>query len=151
MREYGPAGSHVLHLFHFCRYNFRLLDSLGWNFRHAYFHEAGRRTLYKVYGIKFVIIVQGRAGNLIFGSDIRYDNAILCFRQIWPKEYGYKHCGGTGAVGIHHHVLWFHSPSLRIREENCKWLLSLQHFVKIKCSLKIVYPQLIAYYICSRL
>ena len=44
------------------RYNFRLLDTFGWNFRHAHFHEEGRRTLYKAYGIKFVIIVQGRAG-----------------------------------------------------------------------------------------
>jgi hypothetical protein len=44
------------------RYHFRLLDSVGWNFRHAHFHEEGRRTLYKAYGIKFVIIVQGRAG-----------------------------------------------------------------------------------------
>ncbi len=44
-------------------YNFRLLDTLGWNFRHAHFHEEGRRTLYKAYGVKFVIIVQGRAGS----------------------------------------------------------------------------------------
>ena len=40
------------------RYNFRLLDTSGWNFRHAHYHEEGRRTLYKAYGIKFVIIVQ---------------------------------------------------------------------------------------------
>jgi hypothetical protein len=46
----------------FDSYNFRLLDTLGWNFRHAHFHEEGRRTLYKAYGVKFVIIVQGRAG-----------------------------------------------------------------------------------------
>ena len=45
------------------RYNFRLLDTSGWNFRHAHYHEEGRRTLYKAYGIKFVIIVQGIAGN----------------------------------------------------------------------------------------
>ena len=38
------------------------MDSFGWNFRHAHFHEEGRRTLYKAFGIKFVIIVQGRAG-----------------------------------------------------------------------------------------
>ena len=44
------------------RYNFRLLDTSGWNFRHAHYHEEGRRTLYKAYGIKFVIIVQGMAG-----------------------------------------------------------------------------------------
>ena len=46
----------------FARYHFRILDSFGWNFRHAHFHEEGRRTLYKAFGIKFVIIVQGRAG-----------------------------------------------------------------------------------------
>ena len=50
------------------RYNFRLLDSVGWNFRHAHFHEEGRRTLYKAYGIKFVIIVQGRAGEIKLGK-----------------------------------------------------------------------------------
>ena len=44
------------------RYNFRLLDTSGWNFRHAHYHEEARRTLFKAYGIKFVIIVQGRAG-----------------------------------------------------------------------------------------
>jgi len=44
------------------KYNFRLLDTSGWNFRHAHYHEEGRRTLYKAYGIKFVIIVQGIAG-----------------------------------------------------------------------------------------
>ena len=44
------------------RYSFRLLDTSGWNFRHAHFHEEGRRTLYKAYGIKFMVIVQGRAG-----------------------------------------------------------------------------------------
>merc|ERR1711970_164533 len=37
-------------------------DAFGWNFRHAHFHEEGRRTLYKAYGIKFAVIVQGRAG-----------------------------------------------------------------------------------------
>ena len=48
------------------RYTFRLLDSAGWNFRHAHYHEVSRRTLYKAYGIKFVIIVQGRAGAILF-------------------------------------------------------------------------------------
>lgn len=48
----------------FSRYHFRILDSFGWNFRHAHFHEEGRRTLYKAFGIKFVIIVQGRAGDI---------------------------------------------------------------------------------------
>ena len=50
------------YIFSILRYNFRLLDTSGWNFRHAHYHEEGRRTLYKAYGIKFVIIVQGMAG-----------------------------------------------------------------------------------------
>ena len=52
------------------RYHFRILDSFGWNFRHAHFHEEGRRTLYKAFGVKFVIIVQGRAGTI----NINYNN-----------------------------------------------------------------------------
>ena len=44
------------------------MDSFGWNFRHAHFHEEGRRTLYKAFGIKFVIIVQGRAGKQEYES-----------------------------------------------------------------------------------
>jgi hypothetical protein len=48
-----------------CRYNLRLLDNSGWNFRHAHFHEEGRRTLYKAYGIKFVVIVHERAGGKV--------------------------------------------------------------------------------------
>jgi len=34
------------------KYNFRILDDFGWNFRHAQYHEENRRTLYKMYGIK---------------------------------------------------------------------------------------------------
>lgn len=53
----------------YCRpkYSFQRLDnpealiSPGWNFRHAYHHEESRRTLFKAYGIKFVIDVQGQA------------------------------------------------------------------------------------------
>ena len=41
------------------RYNFRILDDFGWNFRHAKYHEENRRTLYKMYGIK----VRGGKGN----------------------------------------------------------------------------------------
>ena len=37
----------------FCTpFSFRILDNVGWNFRHAKFHEENRRTLYKMYGIK---------------------------------------------------------------------------------------------------
>ena len=34
------------------KYSFRILDSSGWNFRDAKYHEENRRTLYKMYGIK---------------------------------------------------------------------------------------------------
>ncbi len=44
------------------RYHFRLLDATGWNFRHAYFHEENRRTLIKAYGLKFLLVIDGRAG-----------------------------------------------------------------------------------------
>ena len=30
------------------KYNFRVLDDTGWNFRHAHYHEENRRTLIKV-------------------------------------------------------------------------------------------------------
>ncbi|KAG8228893.1 hypothetical protein J437_LFUL007630 [Ladona fulva] len=46
-------------------YSFHRLDhadhnvTFGWNFRRAFHHEFGRRTLQKVYGIKFVIDVHG--------------------------------------------------------------------------------------------
>ena len=43
-------------------YSFRLLDSTGWNFRYANYHEENRRTLIKAYGIKFLISVNGKAG-----------------------------------------------------------------------------------------
>ena len=61
------------------RYNFRLLDTFGWNFRHAHFHEEGRRTLYKAYGIKFVIIVQGRAGEAGIFSQYRREGYYTSF------------------------------------------------------------------------
>ena len=42
-------------------YKFRILDTYGWNFRHALYHEENRRTLVKAYGLKFLIVVDGRA------------------------------------------------------------------------------------------
>lgn len=42
-------------------YSFRILDTYGWNFRHAYYHEENRRTLIKAYGLKFLVVVDGRA------------------------------------------------------------------------------------------
>ena len=44
------------------KYSFRLLDTTGWNFRIANYHEENRRTLIKAYGIKFLISVNGKAG-----------------------------------------------------------------------------------------
>jgi len=54
----------------YCRptYNFRRADdpdtkiSPGWNFRYANYHEENRRTLFKAYGIRFIIDVRGQAG-----------------------------------------------------------------------------------------
>ena len=43
------------------KYKFRILDTYGWNFRHALYHEENRRTLIKAYGVKFLIVVDGRA------------------------------------------------------------------------------------------
>ena len=63
------------------RYNFRLLDTSGWNFRHAHYHEEGRRTLYKAYGIKFVIIVQGRAGKSLFNINHRKNKFQSCVQE----------------------------------------------------------------------
>ena len=40
------------------RYRFSVLEESGWNFRHAYYHELGRRTLLKAYGVKFIVQVQ---------------------------------------------------------------------------------------------
>ena len=31
------------------------------NFRHAHYHEENRRTLIKAYGLKFLVVVNGRA------------------------------------------------------------------------------------------
>eukprot|EP00095_Tigriopus_kingsejongensis_P001653 snap_masked-scaffold801_size95070-processed-gene-0.12 protein:Tk01653 transcript:snap_masked-scaffold801_size95070-processed-gene-0.12-mRNA-1 annotation:"hypothetical protein DAPPUDRAFT_206200" len=50
-------------------YEFRVLDT-GWNFRHALFHENGRRTLIKAYGLRFVIIVDGLAGKFSLRNTI---------------------------------------------------------------------------------
>ena len=55
----------------YSRYRFRLLDKSGWNFRHPHYHEEGRRTLYKAFGIKFLIIVNGIA----IGKENEADNA----------------------------------------------------------------------------
>ena len=44
------------------KYHFRILDNYGWNFRHALYHEENRRTLVKAYGLKFLLVVDGRAG-----------------------------------------------------------------------------------------
>ncbi len=53
--------SHKLLIFT-TRYQFRILDATGWNFRHAFYHEENRRTLVKAYGLKFLLVIDGRAG-----------------------------------------------------------------------------------------
>lgn len=49
------------------RYNFRILDDYGWNFRHAFYHEENRRTLIKVCVISFPLLFHssGKAFNLL--------------------------------------------------------------------------------------
>ncbi|CAL8143687.1 unnamed protein product [Orchesella dallaii] len=55
-----------------CRpqYYFRRMDSpdslISWNFRTAEYHEENRRTLFKTYGIKFIVKVTGQAGKFNF-------------------------------------------------------------------------------------
>ena len=53
------------------KYNFRILDNFGWNFRHAYYHEEHRRTLVKAYGLKFMVVVDG------FGSKFDLKNTVI--------------------------------------------------------------------------
>ncbi|GAB6030030.1 hypothetical protein CHUAL_005717 [Chamberlinius hualienensis] len=49
-------------------YRFRRLDdpyakiAKGWNFRYANYYSDDLRTLYKAFGIRFVVLVEGRAG-----------------------------------------------------------------------------------------
>jgi len=56
----------------FPKYEFRRIDdpqakiSQGWNFRYAHYHSENQRTLYKAYGIRFVIVVHGRGGRFSF-------------------------------------------------------------------------------------
>ena len=52
-------------------YNFRILDTFGWNFRHAHYHEENRRTLVKAYGLKFMVVVDGR------GSKFDLKNTVI--------------------------------------------------------------------------
>ena len=53
------------------KYKFRILDTFGWNFRHAYYHEENRRTLVKAYGLKFMVVVDGR------GSKFDLKNTVI--------------------------------------------------------------------------
>ena len=52
-----------LDFYKFClpKYNFRILDESGWNFRHGKYHEENRRTLVKSFGLKFLLNVSGTA------------------------------------------------------------------------------------------
>ena len=52
------------------RYRFSVLEESGWNFRHAYYHEIGRRTLLKAYGLKFIVQVVCRHCNIMRGEKI---------------------------------------------------------------------------------
>ena len=48
----------------FClpKYSFHILNDGGWNFRHAMYHEENKRTLFKRYGLRFILNVRGTAG-----------------------------------------------------------------------------------------
>ena len=38
------------------------MDDSGWNFRTAQYHEGNQRTLFKAYGLKFLLNVRGNGG-----------------------------------------------------------------------------------------
>lgn len=79
-------------------YSFRILDDFGWNFRHAKYHEEHRRSLYKMYGIKFIVTVEGRGGkfnlkntilNVGSGLALLGVSTIICdFLLMYIKEKG---------------------------------------------------------------
>ncbi|KAI1300155.1 P2X purinoceptor 4 [Halotydeus destructor] len=49
-------------VYSFARMDADAITAPGWNFRYAHYHELDRRTLYKAYGIRFMVIVDGRGG-----------------------------------------------------------------------------------------
>lgn len=89
------------------KYSFRRLDenspiSPGLNFRYAHFYGDSERTLYKAYGIKFILMIQGRGGkfsivplllNVGSGLGLLAVATILCdivVLYIVKKKYLYK-------------------------------------------------------------
>ena len=79
-------------------YTFRILDDFGWNFRHAKYHEEHRRSLYKMYGIKFIVNVEGQGGkfnlkntilNIGSGLALLGVSTVVCdFLLMYIKEKG---------------------------------------------------------------
>jgi len=79
-------------------YGFRILDEDGWNFRHAKYHEEHRRSLFKMYGIKFIVTVEGRGGkfnlkntilNIGSGLALLGVSTVVCdFLLMYIKEKG---------------------------------------------------------------
>merc|ERR1739844_228989 len=73
-------------------------DNFGWNFRHAKYHEENRRSLFKMYGIKFIVTVEGRGGkfnlkntilNIGSGLALLGVTTIVCdFLLMYIKEKG---------------------------------------------------------------
>lgn len=107
----------------FCKpvYSFRRADdpntniAPGWNFRYANNHEENRRTLYKAYGIRFIVEVRGKGGKfhilptmLNIGSGLALlglttilcDFVILYFtkRRLFYKEVKYLLVNGDEAT-----------------------------------------------------
>ncbi|KAF8791792.1 P2X purinoceptor 4-like isoform X1 [Argiope bruennichi] len=89
------------------KYQFRRLDenspiSPGLNFRYAHYYGNSERTLYKAYGIKFIVMTQGRGGkfsivplllNIGSGLGLLAVATILCdivVLYIVKKKYLYK-------------------------------------------------------------
>ena len=73
----------------FARYTFSVLEGSGWNFRHAYYHELHRRTLFKVgvlvflyFGIFVTCFSPQENTCLRFGKSVgRRNDTFSCWSQ----------------------------------------------------------------------
>ena len=76
----------------FARYTFSVLEGSGWNFRHAYYHELHRRTLFKVgvlvflYFCMFVTCFSPQENTcLTFGKSVGRINLSMILFHVGPK------------------------------------------------------------------
>ncbi|XP_059086037.1 P2X purinoceptor 4-like isoform X1 [Tigriopus californicus] len=121
------------------KYSFRILDDFGWNFRHAKYHEEHRRSLYKLYGIKFIITVEGRGGkfnlknmilNIGSGLALLGVTTIICDflllyvkerRVVKQKKYDYvtpEHPKPTSSNGKKNGDASTENPNLKLIRDN---------------------------------